>query len=217
MRFRTLLAIVLCLGSFSALAQPLPKVTLVHPATEALIGDDVKFCVLFENAGTATGFAPFLDFVFDRQGADGVTSSLPCDGVSFVSAEVVNTNPHVPLTPVVPPATLSPCGSGSATHPFAATTSGWPGAYPPPLPPYPHGSQLVTLALPFGSFQPSQGPLRVEVTAHVDKLADLNVLLTVQVLGGFRYGATATNTSAPIFNPSSQWQVEMITPKVVML
>ena len=211
MRYRSLIALLVLLGSAAVLAQPAPKVTLLQPSRDALIGSDVTFCVTFDNkAGTAAGFAPFIDLAFDLQGADGTTS--PCDGVSFVKAEVVSTTPHVPLTPVAPPVNLPPCGNGSPTHPLAASTAGWPGAgYPSPTPPY---SQLVTMRLPFGSFQPTQPELRIDVTVHIDKFADENRPLTVQVLGGFQYGATATNTTLPIF---STWVTETITPKVLIL
>src|SRR5260221_6515684 len=50
MRLRSmLLAVIALMVCASALAQPLAKVTLPQPQSDALIGDDVKFCVLFRN------------------------------------------------------------------------------------------------------------------------------------------------------------------------
>src|SRR6185369_16813137 len=109
------------------------------------------------------GFGPFLSFVLDQHGADGPPN---CDGVTFVKAEMIGTTPSpVPLPPIVTASTLLPCGTGTATHPLAASTPGW-STNPPPVPasPYPVGSQLVTVRLPFGSVDQSQPDMRVEVT-----------------------------------------------------
>lgn len=208
MRLRSVLSAVLTvLACFSALAQPVPKITLPQPQGDALIGDTFKFCVLFENDQGTPGFAPFLDLRLDQHGADG---PLPCDGVTYVSAELVGITPPVPLTPVVAPVTLPPCGNGSSDHPFETGTPGWlPMAHPP-------GSQLVTLALPFGSFDSSQPQLRVEVTVKIHSHADNGHPLSVDVRGGFRYGDDPLNVTGnqPVI---SAWSTETITPHVLLL
>jgi uncharacterized repeat protein (TIGR01451 family) len=60
----------------------------------------------------------------------------------------------------------------------------------------PAGGQLVTLALPFGSFDPTQPSIEVEVTVNVSNLADVGIPLQVWARGGFRYGTD------PLDNPN---------------
>ncbi|MEO8381388.1 MAG: hypothetical protein ABI779_17140 [Acidobacteriota bacterium] len=191
------------------------------PQSDALIGDTVKFCVLFENDQGSPGFAPFLDLVFDQRGKDGTAGSFPCDGLTFVKAELLEVNPSpVPLPPVALPASISPCGNAATTHPFAASTAGWPAALN-----YPAGQQLVTLALPFGGFDQTQPPLRIEVTARVSSSADDGHPLSVRVRGGFRYGDDALNVAAnqPVFDgPGASgnvlsWTTQTVTPRVLFL
>lgn len=208
MRFRFLAFVLLvsCLAS-AALAAPLPVVGLPAPQRDALIGDTVTFCVTFKNNGS-TGFAPFIDLAFDEAGKDGV-SGLPCDGITFVKAEMVGTTPSpIPLPPVVPPVSTPPCGGGSTTHPFAATSSNWPTAN------YPPGRQLVTLKLPFGSFDPFQPLVNIEVTARIHSFADDSHPLNVDVWGGFQFGGSAMNNVPPVISGPS---TETITPKILTL
>ena len=75
------------LGTLSALGQAQPVIQLPHPQVSALIGGDAKFCVLYKNVSSTTGFGPFLSFVLDQHGADGPPN---CDGVTFVKAEMID-------------------------------------------------------------------------------------------------------------------------------
>jgi len=222
MYFRALLAVwIAVLAAVCTFGMPAPKVTLPSPQVDALIGETVKFCVLFENDQGSPGFAPFIDLVFDQHGADGNAGAKPCDGLSFVKAELVEVNPSpVPLPPVALPATVGPCGNGSATHPFAGSTPGWPAASTPSP-----GSQMVTLALPFGGFDQSQPPMKIEVTALLSSLADDAHPLSVYVRGGFRFGDDALNLAPnqPVFDGSAissnalSWTTQTITPRAVFL
>jgi uncharacterized repeat protein (TIGR01451 family)/fimbrial isopeptide formation D2 family protein len=221
MRYRMIvLAVVTCLASLTVFALPRPDVNLPAPQRNALIGDTVTFCVLFRNNQGAVGYGPFLDLVFDQEGAGGISSNSPCDGVTFVKAEMVGTTPAVPLTPTAPVTSLAPCGSNTAaTHPLASSTVSWPSLVPLTAP------QLVTLELPFGSFDQTQPAIMVEVTARIHKWADDGKPLNVYVRGGFRYGATPLNeiSDPPVLdplNPSaplSAWHIETITPHAVIL
>jgi uncharacterized repeat protein (TIGR01451 family) len=156
-----------------------------------LIGAQAKFKVTFKNAG-AVGYGPFLDLVLDAGGAGVKKTGCACDGITFVSAKMVGVNggPFA-LTPASPTPTLTaPCGNAPATvpHPFASS-----GVQPLTLP---AGAQLVTLTLPFGSFDPTQPAIEVEVTVNVSNLADVGIPLQVWARGGFRYGTD------PLDNPS---------------
>jgi uncharacterized repeat protein (TIGR01451 family) len=77
----------------------------------------------------------------------------------------------------------------SVAHPLASS-----GILPLTVPP---GGQLITLELPFGSFDPTQPEIVVEVTAHVSNLADAGTPLKISARGGFRYGTD------PLDNPST--------------
>jgi len=154
-------------------------VTIAAPA-QALIGTQVKFKVTFTN-GTALGYGPILDVVMDAGGKDGGNPSCTCDGITFVSAQMVGVNGGpIPLTPLA--ALTAPCGSAPnpITHPFASS-----GVLPVTVP---AGSQLITLALPFGSFQPNQPPIEVEITANISINADAGYPLNISARGGFRFG-----------------------------
>ncbi len=214
MRIRiTLFALMSLTLTFAspAIAQ-IPFAQLTDPTKDALINDTFKFCVTFQNTGTAPGFAPFIDLVMPL---DPMNGNSPCDGISFVAATVTSTTPNVPLTPEP----LVPSGCTSAlttiTHPF----------YPQVISPtaLAAGMQLVTLALPFGSYQPLPQPkIMIEVTAKINAFADVNKPMTIYVRGGFRYGANPgpgpaiVQTSSPP-GPTGVWQTETITPRVVIL
>ncbi|HKO43695.1 MAG TPA: LamG-like jellyroll fold domain-containing protein [Pyrinomonadaceae bacterium] len=160
-------------------ASPTPSVTIAAPA-QALIGTQVKFKVTFTN-GTALGYGPFLDVVLDAAGADGGNPSCVCDGITFVSAQMVGVNGGpIPLTQFS--ALTAACGSAPnpVTHPFSSS-----GVLPVTVP---AGGQLITLALPFGSFQPNQPPIEVEITANISVKADAGHPLKISARGGFRFG-----------------------------
>ena len=220
-RMIVLIALISLVSVAAVFAQPQPRVTLPVAQRDALIGDTVKFCVLFDNNQGTVGYGPFLDLVFDQGGAGGISANTPCDGVTFVKAEMVGTTPTVPLTPTAPVTSLTPCGgSSSAIHPLVPSNVNWPS--PVPL----VAAQLVTLELPFGSFDKTQPPLMIEVTAQIHKFADDGKPLNVYVRGGFRYGATALNDPIPDppvldpLNPGtpvSAWHIETIIPHALFL
>jgi uncharacterized repeat protein (TIGR01451 family) len=169
---------------------------------QVLVGEDFTFKVRFKNAAPADiGYGPFIDLVLDAGGAN-ITKNPPCacDGMTFVKANMIDVNggpvPVVSYQSVAPPCTSSlPV---SPNHPFLSS-----GVQPVLLSP---GSQLVTIELPFGSFDPSQPEIVVEVTAHVSKLADANQParpFKIYARGGFRYGLDALDNGST----SGDWPV----------
>lgn len=204
MRTRIALLVLLSVTFASLGSAQQPTALLPDPVKDALINDQFKFCVTFHNAGTAPGYAPFIDLLMPR---DPMNGNSPCDGIKFLSAAVTSTTPNVPLTPepVVPGnCTSTPL---TANHPFQQQ-----GVGPMSLG---AGMQLVTLALPFGSYQPLPQPkIFVEVTASVAAFADVNAPLTISVRGGFRYGNNPGPGPAIV---QSGWQTQTITPRVVIL
>lgn len=196
MRFRlialTLFMFLISAGAFSA---PTATVTLPNPTQRALLDTDVTFCVRFENTGNAVGFGPYVDLRIDHAGG-GTTPAL-CDGLSYVSAKLVHTNPSLPLTAVATPQVAPPCGT--------VTTFSHPWGFPPA--PSTTGEEFVRIELPFGSFQNQQAPLDIEITAHVHPQADVNSPLTIKVNGGYRWG--------PPY--SSNVVLQTIVPEVVII
>ena len=167
-------------------------------AAEALIGEDFTFTVTFKNTGTNVGYGPFVDLVLDAGGANiklGKPSPCMCDGITYLKAEMVGVSGGpIALTPYPPsPITTAPCGSVPNTfnHPFGPPSTS--GISPVTVP---AGAQFITLELPFGSFDPTQPEIIVEVTAHVSDLADAGTPLTISARGGFRYGANAMDDPA---------------------
>ncbi len=186
---------------------------------EVLIGEPFKFTVRFKNNGNDIGFAPFVDLVIDSRGADYNTGTPagPCDGIDFVSAEMVAVfgGPLALTSPTSWNAASCASGSlsGTPTHPYA-------GVGPVTLPA--SGWQLVTMALPFGSFDPTQPEIVVEVTAMVHDFADVNppYPLKIYTRGGFRL-TTATG-GPPILEHGNDviadgWDWVEVTPNVIKI
>jgi hypothetical protein len=129
---------------------PVPVVTVDVP-DEVLIGDTFKFKVTF-TAGSAVGFGPFVDLVIPRGGTNYNAATGPCDGITFIGAEMIGINggplPLTTLPAAAPPCTTNPSPPVCETlsHPFNA--NGISSILVPP------GSQLFTIKLPFGSFEP---------------------------------------------------------------
>jgi hypothetical protein len=193
-----LLLLAICAVTLSAAAVPMPRVrfdqTLNPPDVppEVLIGENFTFRVRFRNlpAGSV-GFGPFIDLVLDTGGANLNKPSCPCDGLTFVQANMTSVNGGpVPLLSHVNTGPCAPSSSPVAlSHPFTGVL--------PVL--APAGSQLVTLELPFGSFDPTQPEVVVEVTAHVSNLAVASHALKISARGGFRFGTDALNNAPPDF------------------
>lgn len=164
----------------------LPDVKLEGVPAEALLGEQFKFQATFDNVGTDVGYAPFIDILLPAQGADGPN---PCDGISTnVDAIMVNVNGG-PL-PVTTFKNLTACSNvaTTVTHPFSAS-----GVSPVLVP---AGGQLLTLELPFGSFEPAQPKVTVELTVDLHSFADVGTPLTIRARGGFRFGVTPVNDNA---------------------
>ncbi|HEU4886787.1 MAG TPA: hypothetical protein VFV49_02800, partial [Thermoanaerobaculia bacterium] len=213
------------------LAAPMPRVRFDQSAVppdvpaEALIGEDFKFRVRFRNDPSQIGYAPFVDLVLDAGGAN-LSKPCPCDGITFVSASLISVNGGpLPLVAQQHTAACVPStGLVSIPHPF-----------PDVLPVLaPAGSQLVTIELPFGSFDPTQPENVIEVTVHVSQNADAGHPLNIAARGGFRYGATAADDAPPdwpvvsdVINAappgdqqtdSTQWVTqEQVTPTVLIV
>lgn len=215
-------SIALGAGS-SAQAAPLPK-AYFNPGdvpAEVLVGEQFKFKVRFKNNATPPGppnigYGPVIDLALDFGGNDQNTGIPPgpCDGIDIVSAKLVDVNAPVALTVQKygasnPSPSACPQTSNVIPHPIAGIGSitlpnqRWQG---------------VALALPFGSFDPTQPEIVVEVTATVHSHADLNVPLQICERGAFQFGASATGAT-PIFevgknNNVGTWDCEKVTPKV---
>lgn len=182
---------------------PIPEVKLEDVPGEALIGEQFKFKVTFDNVGPVVGYAPFIDIVLPAGGKDldsfnpSSTVHGPCDGIStIVNAIMVNVNGG-PLPVTTYKSMTAPCGTvgGTVTHPYSGS-----GVLPILVPP---GGQLLTLELPFGSFEPDQPKIEIEITVDLHNYADVGPAnkLTIYARGGFRFGATELNdfgTDPPI-------------------
>lgn len=186
-------------------AQPVVEVT----GGEAPIGGQAQITLTFDNTAAPgndnVGFAPFIDLVLPKRGADGVPPGSvlppdpvpPDDGVTFASASYLG----IPLSATV----LVFDSAGNATHPLLRDANNNPvvvnassfrvalGDESVRAGP---GDQLVVLRLPFGSFVPEQPKVTVNVTANVSNLADLGVALPVAARGGFAFGSDALNNPA---------------------
>jgi uncharacterized repeat protein (TIGR01451 family) len=160
---------------------------------QVLIGTQLTFNVTFK-PGTNVGYGPFLTLVLD--GGTGATKpNCACDGLTFVSAKLVKVNGGpTDLTPLSTQARTGPCGGGSnpAPHPFASS-----GVQPVTVP---TGAQIVTIMLPYGSVDPSQPQIDVQVTVNISPFADAFYPLKISAMGGFRYG-TLDAVDNPLTDP----------------
>ncbi len=198
---------------------PVPEVKLADVPAEALIGEPFTFKVTFDNIGNAVGYAPFIDVVLPAHGISGPVGG-PCDGISMPagqSAMMVAVNGG-PLPVKTYQSLTTPCGPapGLVTHPYSAS-----GVSPVLVPP---GGQLLTLELPFGSFEPDQPKIEVEITVDLHNYANVGQKLTIYARGGFRYGTTALNEAGdpPILtnagNPLTDgWDKKDVTPTVFIV
>lgn len=180
------------------LPPPVPIVAVNAPSN-VFIGEPFKFTVTFDNANSAgVGFAPYVSVVLPAAGADFDGSGYKCDGITRDPASpplMIKVNGG-PLPLKFYETSTDPCPN-SGTGPLVT--------HPPdgPLPPVnvPSGGQLLTIELPFGSFEPDQEPVTVEITAVLSDYADSNHPLTIYATGGFLLGADE------FANPSSDLPV----------
>ncbi len=191
-----------------AFAAPVPTVTLSAPS-EVFIGENFSFTATFSNTDlTAPGYGPYIDLIFPFNGADGNAGADTPDGIDFVSAEYLG----VALNTTVLTFPDDGGGSGCVQHPYAVDNTGTPVDVCGTA-----GDKLVVVEMPFGSFTNDQPPAPVTINATLSNLADLNVPLTIQARGGFRYGAD------PLDNPSTDpsiigsWASSNVTPILIRL
>jgi uncharacterized repeat protein (TIGR01451 family)/fimbrial isopeptide formation D2 family protein len=200
-----------------------PTVTLTGPG-QVLSNTQFKFKVTFKSSG-AVGYAPFEDVVLDAGGANIAKSgNCPCDGITFIKAEMVGVNGgNLDLTPQTV-INSSPCANvpTTFTHPFA-------GSLVQPVV-VPAGAQLITIPFPFGSYDATQPPIEIEITAKVSLWADVSYPLKISARGGFRFGLNPLDdplTDPPILtdeNPpgtqignSTLWAAQTQVKPVVMI
>jgi uncharacterized repeat protein (TIGR01451 family) len=177
-----------------------PNVTLDVP-DEVLIGDQFKFTVTF-TPGTAVGYGPFIDLVLPAGGIDYNDPGGPCDGVTYVpgSAQMIGVNGG-PI-PVTTDVISAPCqhtiAGACATLPHPYGANGISSATVPSIL-VPEGAQLVTIKLPFGSFQTNQPPIVIQLTAKLSGLADVNAPLNIHARAGYQFGSDPLNL--PLLDP----------------
>lgn len=158
-------------------------VTIDGPAT-APLGGSFTVNLTFDNvpdgdAGSLTGYGPYIDLFIPTTGKDG-GASAPNDGITFGSATYLG----VPVETTL----LTFDTNGQAIHPFARDSSGHLRVV--------HGTPgdtLAVISLPFGSFTPDQTPAKIVVNLNMSPLADYDPghvadQLTLQAQGGFWLG-----------------------------
>ena len=197
--------LLLATGSQFAVAQtppPLPgkpEIFYEDFPAQVLIGEEFTFKVTFKNPGDGSapqfGYNTFIDLIFPVGGAN-VNKPQPlcgCDGIEFMSARLVDVNAPVVLKhyPDQLPAPPCPPILNFQDHPFASS------GFPTVVFPDGAGGQLITVVIPFGSYDVSQPKIVIEVTAKVSINADINVPLNIYARGGYRFGADANDNNNP--------------------
>ena len=173
-----------------------PPTVKIDVPDEVLIGEDFSFKVTLISGGTV-GYGPFMDLILPAGGIDYNDSGGLCDGITFSSAQMIGVNGGpLPLTtyPLTAPCSHNVNNPVCATlipHPYAAN-----GVSQILVP---EAAQLVTIELPFGSFQANQPPVVVQVTAHVSNLADVGMQLNIYARGA---SASAEMTRLTIRSPT---------------
>jgi uncharacterized repeat protein (TIGR01451 family)/fimbrial isopeptide formation D2 family protein len=191
-------------------------VTIDVPS-EILIGEDFQFEVKFKNS-VAVGYGPYIELYLPAKGPDSnspdsTSTNQKCDGIKFLSAATSFANPPTVALPPTYDSLLSTastsldCPNGY-TLPFAGMTAG----------PAPSGDyQLVVIELPFGSFDPSQPDVVINVRAHLSDFADEGTPLTIYARGGFRYGSDALDNHPTDLLVESNVDQDPTTPRVLKL
>ncbi len=180
-----------------------PTVTVDVPPTVEL-GNTFQATISFDNTDAAdVGYGPYIDLILPTTGADGAGAGID-DGISFVSATYLG-------SPVIAQQVTFDT-AGNAIHPYAVDSAGNPiivSGTP--------GDTLVVLTLPFGSFTPAQTPADIIVNLSISNLADLDQNLTIEALGGFRYGGDPLNN--PTFDAPIRGilATDMVMPTVIDL
>ncbi|TWU59988.1 Serine-aspartate repeat-containing protein D precursor [Rubripirellula tenax] len=158
---------------------------------EVQIGENFNFTVTFDNAGSTTGYGPFVDLIFPVNGIDGLAGTGTADGIDFVSASYLGHSLNV-VELIFPD---DGGGTGTVDHPFAFDSAGNPLQVTGVA-----GDKLVVVELPFGSVTSAQPEIAINIRASVSNLADLGSDLIIQTRSGFRYGQDALDN--PTTDPS---------------
>ncbi len=123
---------------------------------DRLIGEEFTFTATFDNTGTDTGYAPFIDLLFPRNGADGSAGADTPDGIEFIGVDYLGLPVRVDRLPVPDDDGAGPGTTGTVEHPLTGE-----------LITATAGDELVVLSAPFGSFAPGQPAADLAVTARL--------------------------------------------------
>lgn len=207
-------------GGTTSLAQagPQPEAnfnqSLIPPdvPSDVLMGETFAFKVRFKNTGNAIGYGPFIDLAINFHGADNNNSAGPCDGIEFLSAQMIDVKPGSLALPSTKYGNTNSnnCSASSALHPYTGVG----------VVTFPPGWQLATIELPFGNYDPAPRPeIVVEVTAQVHNYADVNppVPLEICTRGGFQFSSTTggppiTEQGNDVVNDN--WECQSVTPRI---
>ncbi|HYI08112.1 MAG TPA: SdrD B-like domain-containing protein [Thermoanaerobaculia bacterium] len=193
------LSLLVCLPAHAT-----PALTATGPGT-VVLGTSFELTLTLDQSG-ATQYAPFIDVIIPRHGADGIAQNGPCDGVTFGSAVLAGVQPaNAPLNVTVQ-GPSAPCGSGGPAFPHPLKAWGVPDVIVPP------GAMLVTIVLPYGSFDDTQPPVQVVLSLGVHDHADVGFPLVVQARTGFALGSTAQNDSGSDPPAIAPWIEKVIIP-----
>ena len=96
---------------------------------DTLIGEEFTFTATFDESGSDTGYAPFIDLLFPRNGADGAAGADTPDGIEFVGVRLPRAaGPRVDRLPVPDDDGAGPGTTGTVEHPLTGelitTTAG---------------------------------------------------------------------------------------------
>jgi fimbrial isopeptide formation D2 family protein/uncharacterized repeat protein (TIGR01451 family) len=215
-------AVTKLLGSGGGSAPATPVVTLDVPGG-ALINQTFDITATFDNgSSTQMGWGPFVDFVLQYRGTDGVfpfSIGNEADGIGALANSVQVLDASGTPLPIIVTPIIGP--TGKVAHPFAKDSSS---SSTPLMVKGNPGDLLVSVRLPFGSFAPNQPPTQVTLKPFLSDWADLGTPLYVRARGGFEYGyLDPTTTSqggldnAYVVDPedSSRWTEQFVTPELI--
>ncbi len=180
---------------------------------DRLIGEEFTFTATFDNTGTDTGYAPFIDLLFPRNGADGSAGADTPDGIEFIGVDYLGLPVRVDRLPVPDDDGAGPGTTGTVEHPLTGE-----------LITATAGDELVVLSAPFGSFAPGQPAADLAVTARLSPLADAGVPLGIGQRSGFALGETPLDdpaTDPPLLGDTdtdaTTWSTTDVVPTVLLL
>ncbi len=155
-----------------------PEVAIAGPGEVALGQQDVGYTITFDNTGTETGYAPYVELIIPTSGADGEGDGPTFDSASFLGGSIEST-------------VLTFNGDGEVEHPFLTNLDETPFIVTGGTP----GDTLVVFELPYGSFSPGNPAVEIDVVLDFSDQADLGAMPEFEVLGGFALGCD------PLDNP----------------